>query len=82
MLFSELPKKLGLTVLKFFRLKVNILGDSHCRFFPSCSDYTEEAITRFGLLKGGWLGWKRICRCHPWSEGGLDEIPEQSMTNG
>ena len=46
-----------------------------CRFYPTCSEYTRQAIEKYGVLKGGWLGLKRICKCHPWHEGGNDPVP-------
>jgi uncharacterized protein len=55
-----------------------IYGERLCRFHPTCSEYTYQAISKFGIIKGGWLGLKRIARCHPWNDGGYDPIPKES----
>ncbi|PIP26984.1 MAG: membrane protein insertion efficiency factor YidD [Candidatus Moranbacteria bacterium CG23_combo_of_CG06-09_8_20_14_all_39_10] len=47
-----------------------------CRFHPSCSEYTYQAVDRFGIFKGIWLGSKRVIRCHPWNDGGYDPVPK------
>lgn len=46
-----------------------------CRYNPSCSQFTLEAIEKYGLIKGSWMGFKRICRCGPWHPGGNDPVP-------
>jgi putative membrane protein insertion efficiency factor len=47
-----------------------------CRFYPSCSEYAYQAIEKFGILKGIWMGSKRISCCHPWNDGGYDPVPK------
>jgi len=46
-----------------------------CRFHPTCSEYTYQAIDKYGFFRGGWLSLKRIVRCHPWAKGGNDPVP-------
>ena len=53
-----------------------------CRFYPSCSRYTAEAITLWGPWRGGWLGVKRVCRCHPFNPGGMDPVPRPPSMPG
>ena len=46
-----------------------------CRFYPTCSEYMRQATEKYGVLKGGWLGIKRLCKCHPFHPGGNDPVP-------
>ncbi len=45
-----------------------------CKFYPTCSEYAKQAITKYGAVKGSWLGFKRILRCNPFSKGGYDPV--------
>ena len=65
-------------LIRGYRLAVSPLLGPRCRYLPSCSHYTEEAIERFGVLRGGLLGLWRILRCHPFARGGLDPVPEKT----
>ena len=74
----------GTAARAFFTLYRRVLspvlhsaGISSCRFRPTCSEYAEVAIARFGLAHGGWLALRRLARCHPFSKGGLDQVPER-----
>jgi putative membrane protein insertion efficiency factor len=70
---ASLPAVAGTQLIKAYRVLFFWLPSS-CRFEPSCSRYTEEAIVKYGLLKGSWMGAKRIARCSPLSAGGLDPV--------
>ena len=54
-----------------------ITGIRVCRFYPSCSEYTKQAIEKYGSIQGIWMGMKRLSRCHPFCEGGYDPIEDQ-----
>lgn len=66
-----------LGLIKIYQLAISGLLGPHCRFHPSCSSYTFEAVQKFGALKGLWLGIKRILKCHPYHPGGFDPVPEK-----
>ena len=61
--------------IKIYQTLISPLIGPSCRFTPSCSQYTIEAIQKYGPLKGGWLGFRRIIRCHPWGGCGHDPVP-------
>ena len=69
-------RRLLILPIRAYQLLVSPLLGNHCRFHPSCSAYAQEAILRHGAARGGWLALRRIGRCHPWHEGGLDPVPE------
>nr|WP_232090800.1 membrane protein insertion efficiency factor YidD [Halomonas sp. MCCC 1A13316] len=69
---------LGLVMIglvRLYQVVVSPLLGPRCRYWPSCSHYTVEAIQVHGPLHGGWLAFKRIVRCHPGSDGGIDPVP-------
>ena len=66
-------KRIGVGLIHLYRFTFAWLPSS-CRFEPSCSRYTEQAILKHGLIKGSWMGMKRIARCGPWNPGGFDPV--------
>ncbi len=64
-----------LLLLTVYRVALSPFLGRNCRFFPSCSDYATEALSRHGSARGSWLTIKRITRCHPWHPGGFDPVP-------
>ena len=69
-------KKLLLSLISFYRRRISPLTPPSCRFTPTCSAYAQEAITKYGAAKGGFLALKRLCRCHPFYKGDpYDPVP-------
>jgi putative membrane protein insertion efficiency factor len=67
-----------LLLIKLYKITLSPLLGGHCRFFPSCSEYTYGAIERHGAGRGMVLGAKRILKCHPFHKGGYDPVPEKT----
>jgi putative membrane protein insertion efficiency factor len=73
----SLPVEAALLALRFYKAYLSMLFAGNCRFDPTCSQYTYEAIERFGVARGVWMGVKRLGRCHPLSRKfGYDPVPE------
>ncbi|MBD3414873.1 MAG: membrane protein insertion efficiency factor YidD [Candidatus Aminicenantes bacterium] len=68
-------KKAILCVLRQYKRFVSPFLGNHCRFYPSCSSYTYQAIEKYGPTKGIFLGIKRLLKCHPFHDGGVDPVP-------
>jgi uncharacterized protein len=68
-------KALLVALLRGYQYVFRPMLGSNCRFYPSCSDYAMEAITKHGAIRGSWLAAKRVARCHPYHPGGFDPVP-------
>ncbi len=68
-------KRIALSIIRLYQLTLSRVLPPSCRFTPSCSVYTYQAIEKYGFFKGGLLGAKRISRCHPLNPGGYDPVP-------
>jgi putative membrane protein insertion efficiency factor len=68
-------KRIALGLIRFYQLAISPFTPPSCRYIPTCSQYGYEAITKHGLIKGGFLTAKRLLRCHPFSRGGFDPVP-------
>lgn len=67
-------KSAALFVLRVYKKIISPLLPPSCRFYPTCSDYASEAISKYGLVKGSAMAAKRLCRCHPFNPGGYDPV--------
>ena len=71
-----IPRNICVAILVVYRAVISPLYGDVCRYYPSCSSYALQAIQQHGVVRGIWLGARRILRCHPWAAGGVDDIPE------
>ncbi len=80
---ADLQEKAGQNVgqralvvlIRVYQMTLSRALPPSCRFYPSCSEYTLQAVAKYGVFKGGWLGVKRVLRCHPFHAGGYDPVP-------
>lgn len=73
---AAVPRMFGRALVALYRHTLSPLIGPRCRHLPSCSEYADEAISRFGLWAGGWMALARILRCQPWGTHGLDFVPQ------
>ncbi|HRN40553.1 MAG: membrane protein insertion efficiency factor YidD [Flavobacteriales bacterium] len=72
---ATLISKLFILLIRFYQLSISPMLGQNCRYDPTCSQYAIEALKKYGVIKGGWLGIKRIASCHPWGGHGHDPVP-------
>jgi hypothetical protein len=72
---TRAPRLAGRGLIQVYRHTLSPLIGFHCRHLPTCSEYADEAIGRFGLWAGGWMALARLLRCHPFGSAGLDLVP-------
>lgn len=68
-------KQLFILLVRFYQAAISPYFPNACRYTPTCSQYMIEAIQKYGLAKGGWMGLRRVGRCHPWGGHGYDPVP-------
>lgn len=66
-------------LIRGYQLLISPVLPPSCRFTPTCSAYAMEAVAKHGALRGSWLAAHRVCRCHPWNDGGYDPVPEPDV---
>lgn len=74
-MLRQVLSRLLVGLVRGYQLLISPLLPRSCRYYPSCSEYTRQALLKYGPLKGGWLALKRLLRCHPWHPGGPDPVP-------
>lgn len=73
---NRMLKKIFILPIRFYQVAISPLLGSTCRYQPTCSHYMVQAIEEWGILRGAWMGLRRIFRCHPWGGHGYDPVPK------
>ncbi|MBT4520593.1 MAG: membrane protein insertion efficiency factor YidD [Halieaceae bacterium] len=74
-------RHLSIFLIRCYQACLSPFLGNHCRFYPSCSSYAQQAIASHGFIAGSYLGLKRLSKCHPWHEGGHDPVPPSKHTH-
>jgi putative membrane protein insertion efficiency factor len=74
-------RRILISLIAVYRACLSPILGNHCRFYPSCSAYAQQAIAEHGVIKGSLLALRRLSRCHPWHEGGVDPVPPCADTH-
>ena len=74
-LLRSTPRLLLVALIRVYQTLVSPMTGPSCRYYPSCSQYALVAVQRHGALRGSWLAVRRLLRCHPWTPGGVDDVP-------
>ncbi len=69
-------RRLFILMISFYKVLLSPFLGNVCRFYPSCSSYAQQAIAEHGVIKGSYLAVRRLAKCHPWHEGGIDPVPD------
>jgi putative membrane protein insertion efficiency factor len=79
---SNFTKFVTLQLLRAYKWAISPLFPPACRYVPTCSEYAMEAVERYGALRGGWMAFARILRCHPFAHSGYDPVVKQATGSG
>lgn len=74
-------RRLSVFLISIYQVCLSPFLGNRCRFYPSCSAYAREAIEEYGVIKGSAMAARRLSRCHPWHEGGVDPVPPRTQTH-
>ncbi len=75
-------RKLIVAILRLYKWVLSPMLPSACRYYPTCSEYMRQAVEKYGVARGLWMGAKRLLRCHPFHGGGIDPVPELDVGSG